>query len=187
MRRRLRQQTLLWLGCLLPSGKADMLEVWLGTLQFLNIDLLTPMPSPNSPAQLHVVLLLFYCRPGFLSYSYAVAYTVADPVTKAPTPAGRALAAALAEADAGGGPRMVLPVLLACSSAAIVTDFSQGGCLLCIVCVFLRNRCSRACCVHYCPYACTVYVGVTTEVVVQHTVFPMLPCLVLTAFKLALH
>ena len=66
------------------------------------------------------------CRPGCLTYSYAVAYSVADPVSKAPTPAGRALAAALADADGGSAPRLVLPVLLACSGSAIVTDFSQG-------------------------------------------------------------
>jgi len=71
---------------------------------------------------------VFVCRPSFLSYSYAVAYSVADPVTRAPTPAGRALAAALAEADGGAAPRLVLPVLLACSNTPIVTDFSQGGC-----------------------------------------------------------
>jgi hypothetical protein len=62
-----------------------------------------------------------------LSYSYAVAYSIADPVSKAPTAAGRALAAALAAAAAGKVPRMVLPVLLACSNAATVSDFSQGG------------------------------------------------------------
>jgi hypothetical protein len=61
-----------------------------------------------------------------MSYSYAVAYSVADAATKAPTAAGRALAAALAAADAGEAPRLVLPVLLACSNAAVVTDFSQG-------------------------------------------------------------
>jgi hypothetical protein len=62
-----------------------------------------------------------------LSYSYAVAYSIADPVSKAPTAAGHALAAALAADDAGEAPRLVLPVLLACSNTAIVTDFSQGG------------------------------------------------------------
>jgi hypothetical protein len=61
-----------------------------------------------------------------MSYSYAVAYSVAEPATKAPTAAGRALAAALAAADSGEVPRLVLPVLLACSNPAVVTDFSQG-------------------------------------------------------------
>lgn len=65
-------------------------------------------------------------RPGFLSYSYAVAYSIVDPNTKAPTAAGRALAAALAAAEAGETPALVLPVLLACSGSPVVTDFSQG-------------------------------------------------------------
>lgn len=85
----------------------------------------TARVPPNRRLMCGSVIL---CRPSYLSYSYAVAYSVADPVTRAPTAAGRALAAALAEADAGAAPRLVLPVLLACSSTPIVTDFSQGGC-----------------------------------------------------------
>jgi hypothetical protein len=70
---------------------------------------------------------LLCSRPSLLAYNYAVAYTIADPVTKAPTAAGLALAAALAAAAAGQAPPLVLPVLLACCNAPVVTDFSQGG------------------------------------------------------------
>jgi hypothetical protein len=79
------------------------------------------------------VVFVDLCRSSYMSYSCAVAYSIADPVTKAPTAAGRALAAALAAADAGQAPRLVLPVLLACSNAAVVTDFSQGECLCCVL------------------------------------------------------
>lgn len=56
-----------------------------------------------------------------------MAYSLADPVSKVPTAAGRAVAQALAAAHAGQAARMVLPVLLASSRAPVVTDFSQGA------------------------------------------------------------
>lgn len=65
-------------------------------------------------------------RQGVLAFKYCVAYTVANPITLQPTPAGKALAQALAAADAGQTPRTVLPVLLASSRAPVVSDFSQG-------------------------------------------------------------
>jgi hypothetical protein len=61
-----------------------------------------------------------------LTFNYSVAYTVADPVSLKPTPAGQALAKALASADAEQAPHVVLPVLLASSKAPVVADFSQG-------------------------------------------------------------
>lgn len=64
-------------------------------------------------------------RQGVLAFNYCVAYTVANPITLEPTPAGKALAQALAAADAGQTPRTVLPVLLASSRAPVVSDFSQ--------------------------------------------------------------
>jgi len=61
-----------------------------------------------------------------MSFNYAVAYSVADPLTKLPTAAGQVLGAALAAADAGQAPNVVLPLLLASSQTAVVADFSQG-------------------------------------------------------------
>ncbi|WIA13452.1 hypothetical protein OEZ85_007032 [Tetradesmus obliquus] len=68
-------------------------------------------------------------RQGVLAFNYCVAYTVANPITLEPTPAGKALAQALAAADAGQTPRTVLPVLLASSRAPVVSDFSQVDCV----------------------------------------------------------
>lgn len=59
-------------------------------------------------------------------FEYAVAYTVANPVTKVPTAAGAALAQALAAADNGKTSCMVLPILLASSQVPVVADFSLG-------------------------------------------------------------
>lgn len=61
-----------------------------------------------------------------VSFDYAAAYCIADPDTKQPTPAGRALAAALAAAEVGEAPGLVLPVLLASSKTAVIPDFSRG-------------------------------------------------------------
>lgn len=66
------------------------------------------------------------CRHGPLTFSYAVAYSIADPVSKTPTAAGIALADALAASEKGLVPHMVVPVLLASSQTPVVTDFSQG-------------------------------------------------------------
>jgi hypothetical protein len=59
---------------------------------------------------------------------YAVAYQLLDDAG-APTPAGAALAAQLAAAEAAGraGEAVVLPVLLASSGEGAIADFSQGG------------------------------------------------------------
>jgi hypothetical protein len=72
------------------------------------------------------VRLLLCHRPGVLMFNYSVAYTVADPVSLKPTPAGQALATALTTALAEQAPHLVLPVLLASSRAPVVADFSQG-------------------------------------------------------------
>lgn len=84
---------------------------------------------------------LLSCRPGLMSFSYAVAYTVADPLTKLPTAAGQVLGAALAAADAGQAPKLVLPVLLASSQTAVVADFSQGeaSCAKSVYCVVMGS------------------------------------------------
>lgn len=64
--------------------------------------------------------------PGTLMVEYAVAYKIADSVTKAPTAAGIALAQALAAADTSKTASMVLPILLASSQLPVIVDFSQG-------------------------------------------------------------
>jgi hypothetical protein len=89
---------------------------WLGTRAVP----LHPPPPPPMPAA---------PRPGQLPFSYAAAYTVADAASGAPTTAGAALARALAAAEAGQAPALVLPVLLATSEAAAIADFATVECV----------------------------------------------------------
>jgi hypothetical protein len=78
-----------------------------------------------------------------MSFNYAVAYSVADPLTKLPTAAGQVLGAALAAADAGQAPNVVLPLLLASSQTAVVADFSQGRADSChfVSCFYVMMSC----------------------------------------------
>lgn len=71
--------------------------------------------------------LLSATSPGTLLYDYCVAYRVADPATRMPTPAGVALTTALAAADAGSASHLVLPLLLASNQGPEVTDYAAGA------------------------------------------------------------
>eukprot|EP00878_Enallax_costatus_P040040 GHUV01046014.1.p1 GENE.GHUV01046014.1~~GHUV01046014.1.p1 ORF type:complete len:360 (+),score=128.73 GHUV01046014.1:301-1380(+) len=115
----------------------------LDTTVYFKVDSLSlSTDALRDPALQHLLLAHMFCEdftsaaqqctgtvlkgPGHLRFSYAVAYSVADPISKTPTAAGIALAEALAAAENGEAPHMVLPVLLASSQTPVVADFSQG-------------------------------------------------------------
>lgn len=113
-------------GVLGPSTKRLLITVgWLHTALYLPA-YHACQKAKAVPNQATLVCVL--CRPGVLMFNYAVAYSIADPVTKIPTPAGVALARALATAEGRQTSQMVLPLLLASSHQATVRDFSKGMC-----------------------------------------------------------